>query len=163
MSVSSPKRQCKKCKKSFISQIRNGVPVSGKCKPCTKKKKKKKPKVKKPKKKTIKNKLDKVFSELTRSKGKCERCGSTETLQTSHIYSRSNLSVRWDTLNATCFCASCHWWWHKNPTEGTDWLRGYYTEQQYEELKQRANAVKKWEVWELEELLEELKEIYEQN
>lgn len=108
------------------------------------------------KRKTLKNKLDSVFSQLIRARGRCEKCGNTTTLQTSHIYSRRNLAVRWDELNANCFCAKCHFWWHENPLDGIKWLKTHYTSKQIKELEQRANNIKKWSDKELEMLLEHL-------
>jgi len=107
---------------------------------------------KKPSRKTLKNKLDKIFSQVVRERGACERCGNTRTLQTSHIYSRSNLSVRWDLDNAYCFCAACHFFWHKNPLEAAEFVRQYSGGMKYQSLKKRANKVKKWTDQELNEL-----------
>jgi len=110
--------------------------------------------------KGLKKKLDIAFSELIRSLGKCERCGLADysKLQTSHIYTRANLAVRWDELNAKCLCAGCHWAWHKEPLEGTAWLASVRTPEQLAELRRRANAVKHWSVPELKQLLAHLSE-----
>lgn len=108
---------------------------------------------------TVKNKLDRVVSLIVRSRGACERCGkgaSEVQLQNSHIYTRANLAVRWSLKNCKCLCAKCHRWWHQNPTEGVNWLKTVRTEEQLEELKHKANAVKKWTVPELKVLLEDL-------
>jgi len=113
--------------------------------------------MKKPSRKSIKTKLDKVFSLLIRARGKCERCNRTDGfLQCSHIYSRANLSVRWDELNATCSCSNCHFRWHQNPLEGMEWLAGYYGPEKLAELRRRANEIKKWTIPELSGLLAEL-------
>ena len=111
--------------------------------------------------KGLKNDLDKIFSKLIRSVGKCARCGKGEPevqLQCSHIYSRGNLATRWDELNAKCLCAGCHWWWGLNPAEARDWLETIRTPEQIGELKRRANSIKKWEVVELKALLAQLKQ-----
>jgi hypothetical protein len=107
--------------------------------------------------KTLINKLDKVFSEVVRGKGKCERCGNTDTLQTSHIYSRSYQCVRWDELNAHCLCAGCHWWWHKNPLEAKDFVLQTHGEEGVKELRKRTHHFSKPTDSDLEELFEKLK------
>ena len=62
-----------------------------------------------------KNKADKLFSQIIRSRGFCERCGTTANLQTSHIFSRRFAWTRTDLANALCLCAACHRWWHDHP------------------------------------------------
>jgi hypothetical protein len=112
---------------------------------------------KKTKRSTIKNKLDKLFSIRVRSRGVCERCGKDDgTLQTSHIYSRSNLSVRWSEINAFCFCAGCHWWWHKNPLEAQEFTLEKLGKIDYNRLKREANSIKKWTDSQLLELINDL-------
>lgn len=109
----------------------------------------------------LKNALDKVFAKLIRSVNKCVRCGKQPPevmLNCSHIYSRKNLATRWDELNAKSLCVGCHWWWGANPAEAMDWLitAGVRTKEEMEELRRRANSVKKWEVPELKALLASL-------
>lgn len=111
--------------------------------------------------KSVKNELDKVFSKLIRAVGHCVRCGKQPpevVLNCSHIYSRGNLAVRWDELNAKSLCVGCHWWWGANPAEARDWLisSGVRTEEQMSELRRRANLVKQWTVLEMKSLLAEL-------
>lgn len=113
------------------------------------------------KKKTLKNKLDKVFSLLIRSEGKCVRCyksGDVVQLHCSHIFTRANLAVRWDRLNAKCLCATCHRWWHQNPADAIVWLSTIRSEADMKELRRRAYSVKKWEIPEMQELYKSLKE-----
>lgn len=105
------------------------------------------------KKKTLKNKLDKVFSEIIRERGRCERCGKTEKLQCSHIYSRSLLSVRWDIDNAFCLCAGCHlYWWHKNPIEAAEFTKEKLGVEKYNLLRKKSVTIKKWTDVELNQL-----------
>ena len=104
----------------------------------------------------IRNKLDKTFSLLIRKRGQCERCGGTHLLQTSHHFSRSNLATRWDTDGACCLCASCHFWWHKNPIDAIRWLEAKVGKAKVDEISRKANSIKKWTDQELEALLEEL-------
>ena len=90
-------------------------------------------------------KLDKEFSLRIRAKGKCERCGNAkkELLQTSHIYSRRYISIRWHPLNATCFCAGCHWWYGLNPLDGAEWIRDYLGPTKYHLLKKLKQRLSK--------------------
>lgn len=97
--------------------------------------------------KGTKAKCDALFSKIVRSRGYCQRCGSTEWLQTAHIISRRYAATRCDLRNAWCLCARCH-------RRLTDWPREhshYITEtigtELYEELRQKAETVSKvdWE------------------
>lgn len=67
-----------------------------------------------------KAKADKLFSELIRSRGRCERCGTTHNLQCAHIISRRFLATRCDPQNAVCLCAGCHHYMTDHPA---DWGR----------------------------------------
>ena len=106
-------------------------------------------------KKTLKNKADKLFSQLIRSKGKCEWCGAKKTLQTAHIFSRRYLVTRWTPLNANCLCAKCHFKAHQKPVEYVEWLKEYLGKDVYEELRREAKtSIKKVD---LEVIIKELK------
>jgi hypothetical protein len=78
--------------------------------------------------KLLKKKLDKLWSELVkkRAKGRCEMCGKNTSLNSHHIISRSNLTLRWDLHNGVCLCVSCHslsnFSAHKDPLGFTEWL-----------------------------------------
>lgn len=114
----------------------------------------------KPSKKTLKNKLDKEISRIVRARGKCAKCGKEEyeKLQAAHIFSRSNLSTRWDLDNLLCLCGGCHLFWaHKNPVEFTEFVRNYLGEYKYERLRQNATSIKKWTIEDLQIMLEVLK------
>lgn len=105
-------------------------------------------------------KLDIVFSKVIRSTDKCLYCGKTSAqaqLHCSHVYSRKNLSVRWDTTNAKTLCSYHHRrFWHEQPAEAWAWLTGVWGEEHMAELKLRANAVRIWQIPELKQLLEDL-------
>jgi len=108
-------------------------------------------------KKSLKNKLDKVCSLIIRSRGVCAKCKTEnpDKLQTAHIFSRSNLSVRWDWDNLLCLCGGCHLFWaHKNPVEFTEFVKSYLGEEKYQNLREKAVIIKKWTIPELQELLE---------
>lgn len=69
-------------------------------------------------------KLDKMFSEIVRRKGFCERCGKTDKskLQCAHLYSRRHKNIRWDLENALCLCSGCHiFWFHLEPAMAIRW------------------------------------------
>ncbi len=114
--------------------------------------------MKNPTKKTLIRKLDKLVSEITRSKGYCQKCGKSfpmNRLNCHHLFSRNNKSVRWDMDNLICVCVACHFFAHQNPLLFTEFVKeflGY----KYEGLKQRATMTKQWKVFELEELLTNL-------
>lgn len=107
--------------------------------------------------KTLRKNLDKLFSIIIRSRGKCERCGKTKSLNTAHIFSRINLAMRWDKDNAFCFCVGCHFWGHQNPILFTEFVREKLGDEKYKELKKKSLRIKKWTIPELEELLEKFK------
>ena len=74
---------------------------------------------------TQRNKADKLFSKLIRSRGKCEKCGNRHFLQTAHIISRKYGNTRHDSDNALCLCAKCHRWAHDNPYAFGMWVKEY--------------------------------------
>ena len=106
---------------------------------------------------TIKRKLDKLFSEYIRSRGYCIKCKKLDNLQCCHIFSRSNMSVRWDIDNLLSMCAGCHFFAHKNPILFTEFVREYLGAERYEQLKVRARAIKQWKLDEMVEFYEAMK------
>jgi len=112
--------------------------------------------------KMLVKKLDIVFSKLIRSTDACLYCGKTSAqaqLHCSHVYSRKNLSVRWDEMNAKPLCAYHHRrFWHEQPKEALEWLTGLWGEEHMAKLKLKANAVKIWTTDDLKSLLSELQE-----
>lgn len=107
---------------------------------------------------SIKKSCDKVFSILIRSRGRCERCGSRDNLQTAHIYSRKFGSVRFDEDNAVCLCARCHRWGHDNPVDFTRWLDEYLPTGHMIKLLAKKNQIVKRKLADWLELEEELKQ-----
>src|SRR3990167_3235983 len=66
---------------------------------------------------------DKLFSQLIRSRGKCQRCFSDKNLQCAHVVSRVNKHLRWNEDNALSLCLRCHiFWMHKSPLEFSEWF-----------------------------------------
>lgn len=70
---------------------------------------------------------DRLFSELIRSRGHCERCGSPRDLECAHVLSRRYLNTRWREENARCLCMVCHRWAHQFPGEFIHWIGDDYT------------------------------------
>lgn len=99
--------------------------------------------------KGAKKKADELWSKLVklRAKGKCEieTCGKDSTLNSHHIYSRANNSVRHDPENGACLCASHHklnskFSAHLAPADFMDWIREKRGEQWFKGLRQRAQT-----------------------
>jgi 5-methylcytosine-specific restriction endonuclease McrA len=93
--------------------------------------------------KGVKAKCDKLFSQIVRSVGACEKCGSTDWLQTSHIVSRRYSATRCDRRNAQCLCAGCHRFFTLWPKEFSRWITASIGVELYEELKLKAETVTK--------------------
>jgi hypothetical protein len=78
---------------------------------------------------SLRNKADKLFSLLVRSRGRCEYCGKGEpkTLQCAHIISRANLHLRYDPKNALALCYFHHLqFFHRSPLEAMSWFIAVY-------------------------------------
>ena len=79
------------------------------------------------------NKLDKVFSDLirTRDNWTCQVCGKyfpegeRRYLHCSHFHGRRKQSVRYEPMNAAAHCFSCHKYLGENPLEFADWILGH--------------------------------------
>lgn len=93
--------------------------------------------VRKASKKTMRNKLDKLWSQIIRARGECQRCGKPTNLQAAHINSRRHLAIRYDLDNGLCLCAGCHMWGHHSPTKFTFWLEDYLGRDLLEELHEK--------------------------
>lgn len=112
---------------------------------------------------TLKNKADKLFSIAIRLRDKKSvKSGSKESLQCSHIWSRSNLSVRWDMDNALTLTAGEHlYWWHKEPAEAIMWAKGILGEEKWKSLERRKNEYFKLTPQFLKNKIEELNHLIE--
>lgn len=114
--------------------------------------------------KGIDGKLDEAWSLLVKLKAgnKCEVCGKSSPLNSHHIYSRSNRSVRWDSNNGVCLCVGHHTFRsdfsaHKTPIEFIEWLYNKKGVQFMDKLRLKANGLGKFTKFEKEILLKELK------
>lgn len=115
---------------------------------------------KKTSRKTLKNKLDKLWSEAIRKRDKkCQRCGTTQGLQAAHIFTRSALSTRWDLRNGIGLCSGCHiYWWHKEPIEATRWIEERNGKKEVTSLLRKRWTIKKYTDQELELMVVGLEE-----
>jgi len=114
-------------------------------------------------KRSLTKKLDKEVSRIVRLRGVCARCGKGAekvTLHCAHIFSRRNMSVRFDLDNCLPLCYACHFWWaHPNPILFTEFVKTYLGKFKYLALKRKATQIRKWNLEEMQELLEDLKEV----
>jgi len=106
--------------------------------------------------------MDKLWSEIIRSGGRCEICGKTTNLQAHHVIGRRNLSLRWDLHNGVCLCPGCHTFSktsaHQNPIYFLDWFKKHRPED-YEYLIKKKNKTKTFYLSDYEEIYKELKEV----
>ena len=57
-----------------------------------------------------KEKATRLCSQIVRSKGKCERCGDTDSPHDhAHIIRRTYAATRTDEQNGWCLCKKCHY------------------------------------------------------
>ena len=93
--------------------------------------------------------LDKLWAELVRQRAmsKCEYCGKTSPLNSHHLFSRSNKSVRWDLENGMCLCVGHHAFGvfsaHKAPIEFSEWVKEKRGLEWFEKLRAPAMQIKK--------------------
>lgn len=72
---------------------------------------------------------------------RCLRCGKTDRLQLSHIYSKGKYrKMEFEEDNVKLLCVGCHlYWWHKSPIEAFEWLEATISPERLKRLKLRAN------------------------
>ena len=121
--------------------------------------------MKKNKSQAVKKKsLDIYWSELIKhiAGGACEYCGEQKFLNSHHVFSRSNHSIRWDENNGVCLCAKHHvlgnWSAHKSPLEFAEWLIEKRGKEWYEELKSKSKEVVQDSKLEQREVFEKIKQ-----
>lgn len=143
----------KKQQKSTTKQIDN-KPV----------RKKKKNSQKKRQIKSIDKYLDEAWSLLIKllAGHRCEYCKNPKTLNSHHLYTRRNKSVRWSTVNGICLCAFHHTLSSKFSAHGTPfdfdvWFRKYKGNDFVDKLAIKAHSTIHWTRFEKEILLKELK------
>lgn len=108
--------------------------------------------------------LDRLWSELVkiRAGGKCEYCGKVTTLNSHHLFSRSNRSTRWDVENGVSLCVYHHTFGnfsaHKSPFEFSEWIQSVRGEEWYQSLRRKASTAYKPDYWAVKEGLVEEQE-----
>lgn len=93
--------------------------------------------------KPLKAKADKLFSQIIRERGACERCGKgpdQAQLQCAHIISRRYNATRWDEENCLCLCGGCHFWAHQQPIAFGLWVIEKIGQAKATELRDQAQA-----------------------
>lgn len=76
-----------------------------------------------PTKTSLMKKADRLFSNYWRNEiGRCEHCGTTETLQLAHITTRNVRKLRYERRNTLVLCASCHRHFHNKPLAFTKFI-----------------------------------------
>lgn len=103
--------------------------------------------------KGAKNKADKLFSLIIRSKMACERCGAPCPcpeapkkhtlgcpLTTSHIVGRTTSHTRTMEANAQALCFKCHAYFTDDPVAFTRWLESTIGLKEYDRLRVISNA-----------------------
>ena len=120
--------------------------------------------------KGIDKKLDDAWSEAVKVRDNytCQYCGKQTTLNSHHIFSRSNKSTRWDIGNGITLCVSHHTFnskfsAHKTPTEFTYWLEERMGRYWVENLSFRAKQTAKYYKADKEQMLEDLKNYIDEN
>ena len=98
-----------------------------------------------------KGKATQLHARLTRERGSCQNCGTTQSLQCAHIISRKYSNTRTDLDNALCLCASCHMRFTDNQIDFAEFVIGIVGESRYAELRKKAYSTNKvdWDAeWE---------------
>lgn len=94
-----------------------------------------------------KRKDDKWAHEVKeRANFKCEYCPKTDNLNSHHIFSRANRSVRWDLDNGVCLCSLHHVFSsvfsaHLTPIDFVEWLKDKRGEEWYQSLRVKAKSI----------------------
>ena len=88
-----------------------------------------------------KGKATRLHSLVVRSRGRCERCGTTEkALQCAHIIGRRYSATRTDETNAWALCAACHMRLTEHPDEHMHFVAQTIGMDRFHELKSKALA-----------------------
>lgn len=120
--------------------------------------------MRKPTRKTLVRKLDKLVSEITRAREtSCVTCGSKDQLNNSHLFSRRNLSLRWDVRpdgNCHTMCWPCNFLHSsRDSAPYTSWYILEFGIKRWNQLHAEWSKVTKIKDYELQELYDKLKDI----
>jgi hypothetical protein len=102
------------------------------------------------------DKLDTLWSKrvMERDFYRCQYCFRAGT-DPHHIFSRKNLSTRWDINNGICLCRECHDDAHRTPKTFHIYLATFFPI--YMELQEKAKVVVHYKNADLLEILEKIK------
>ena len=114
---------------------------------------------------TLKNKLDKVFSEWTRRRlagpggiARCVSCGASshwKWLQCGHFVSRVRLATRWDPQNCAPQCAKCNVLLRGNAVGYARWLENRYGPSIFAELDELSRRPTKFTRADLQSMIDD--------
>lgn len=117
---------------------------------------------------TLKNKLDKIFSEWTRRRfhphtgfSVCVSCGAAKhwkELQCGHFVSRVRLATRWDPENCAPQCSKCNILLRGNAVGYARWLENRYGPSIFAALDERSRRTVKFSRGDLQAMIEEYSE-----
>ena len=110
--------------------------------------------------KYYKKRADKLWSEIIRSKGKCEVCGETEYLNPHHVVGKRNHAVRFDFRNGVCLCSGCHTMKTKSAHQDPQWFMNWFKRNRlndYHAISLAKNKIVKRTIQDYKELVESLK------
>jgi 5-methylcytosine-specific restriction endonuclease McrA len=72
----------------------------------------------------------------------CEKCGKTASTQACHIFTRNNMSTRWDLQNLWAGCFYCHLFWsHREPIKYAIWIEEKLGKKAFKELRERSRKL----------------------
>ena len=87
----------------------------------------------------LRNDCDRLFSLAVRKRDgfTCQKCGvENKNVHCAHIFSRRNLRLRFEMLNAVTLCYYCHIFWsHREPLEFAAWIQEYLGEKKWRQLE----------------------------
>lgn len=94
-------------------------------------------------KKKAKKELDTLWSLAVRRRDRfCRRCKKALSTQAAHIFSRGNLSTRWDVENGWGADYYCHIVWsHREPLEFSEWIKNELGEKNFNALKKKSQKI----------------------
>lgn len=90
--------------------------------------------------KGLRGKATKLHAEIVRSRGRCENCGGTSTLQCAHIIPRRYAATRTDLANAYCLDARCHMRFTEHADEWMAFVDRTIGREEFDRLKAKAEA-----------------------
>ena len=100
--------------------------------------------------KTWRNKCDKKWSEKVKERAdyQCEFCKTDRYLNAHHIYSRSNLTMRYNLDNGVCLCSGHHtlssmFSAHKTPLEFLEWIKSKRGDKWYDSIRETSRIISK--------------------